>query len=52
MGKATFVNLLGLDEAKARAAQLTDEAVAALDVFGGRARLLKDAARFMVQRRN
>ena len=52
MGKATFVNLLGLDEAKARAAQLTDEAVAALDVFGNRARLLEDAARFMVQRRN
>ena len=52
MGKATFVNLLGLDEAKAHAAQLTDEAVAALDVFGNRARLLEDAARFMVQRRN
>lgn len=52
MGKATFVDLLGLDDAKARAAKLTDEAVAALCAYGDRARLLKDAARFMVQRRN
>ena len=50
-GKATFVDLLGLEGAKARAAALTDEAVAALRVYGDRAAILGEAARFMVARR-
>ncbi|WP_170440039.1 polyprenyl synthetase family protein [Ruegeria arenilitoris] len=49
-GKATFVSLLGLDAAKARAAELVDEACAALDGYGPRAETLKDAARFVIAR--
>jgi farnesyl diphosphate synthase len=51
MGKATFVDLLGMAEAKARAASLVDEAVAALSVYGEKAAVLNEAARFMVERR-
>ncbi len=50
-GKATFVDLLGLDEAKARAATLTNEAINALSIYGNRAVILAEAARFMVARR-
>ncbi|MEM1374004.1 MAG: polyprenyl synthetase family protein [Pseudomonadota bacterium] len=49
-GKATFVSLLGLEAAKARAHELVDEASAALDPYGPTAASLKDAARFVVQR--
>ncbi len=52
MGKATFVDLLGLEDAKARATALTEEAVASLAIYGPRAAILNDAARFMVQRRS
>jgi farnesyl diphosphate synthase len=51
MGKATFVDLLGMAEAKARAAALVEEAVAALSVYGEKAAVLNEAARFMVERR-
>ena len=50
-GKATFVDLLGLEQAKARAAKLTDEAIGALSVYGTRAAILADAARYVVTRR-
>lgn len=50
-GKATFVGLLGLDAAKARAEALAAAAIAALDVYGDRAGTLREAARFMVTRR-
>ena len=49
-GKATFVSLLGLEGAKLRAQDLVDEACVALDDFGGRANILKAAARFVVSR--
>jgi farnesyl diphosphate synthase len=51
-GKATFIDHLGLEGAKTRAAALTGEAIAALDRFGDRARLLAEAARFIVERKN
>jgi farnesyl diphosphate synthase len=51
-GKATFIDHLGLDGAKARANALTAEAVAALDRFGDRGALLAEAARFIVERKN
>ena len=51
-GKATFIDHLGLDGAKARANTLTDEAIAALDRFGDRSTLLAEAARFIVERKN
>ena len=50
MGKATFVDLLGLEEAKARAQTLTDEAIAVLAPYGERAAMLAEAAHFIVAR--
>lgn len=49
-GKATFVSHLGLDGAKARAAELVDSACDALSVYGGEARGLIEAARFVIAR--
>jgi farnesyl diphosphate synthase len=49
-GKATFVSLLGLEEARARAAALVAEAEDALSPYGARAETLRDAARFVISR--
>lgn len=50
-GKATFVSLLGLDEAKRRADVLVTEACDALSVYKGNTDILRDAARFVVTRK-
>ena len=50
--KATFVSLLGLDAAKRRASELVDEASSAVAPYGDAAASLKDAARFVIERRN
>ncbi len=49
-GKATFVTLLGLDGARARAAALVEDACAALAPYGAKAQTLRDAARFVISR--
>lgn len=49
-GKATFVSLLGLDGARARARELVDEAEAALTPYGSAADNLRAAARFVISR--
>ncbi len=49
-GKATFVSLLGLDGARARAAELVAEAEAALAEYGKDAANLIAAARFVIAR--
>ncbi len=49
-GKATFVSLLGLDGAKARAAELIAQAEACLAPYGAKAATLKQAARFVIAR--
>ena len=49
-GKATFVSLLGMDGAKTRAAELTEQACASLDIYGDRADTLREAARFVISR--
>lgn len=51
-GKATFVSLLGLDGARARAQALTDAAIAALDGAGPEAEDLRNAARFVIARQS
>lgn len=51
-GKATFVSLLGLEGAKARARSLVKEAEAALIPYGDRAATLIEAARFVIAREN
>jgi farnesyl diphosphate synthase len=50
-GKATFVSILGVERARAQAELLIGQAVAHLDLFGGRAELLREAARFVISRR-
>lgn len=50
-GKATFVDLLGLEGAKAEAHKLVKDAIAALVPHGSRADVLREAAVFMIARR-
>ncbi len=51
-GKATLVSALGAAAARARLDALIAEADAALAPFGAKAHILRDAARFIVQRRS
>ena len=51
-GKATFVGLLGPEEAHRRAGRLTHEAIEALAPFGAKADLFREAAHYIVNRRN
>jgi farnesyl diphosphate synthase len=50
-GKATFVDLLGLENTKAEAHKLVAQAIAALAPYGARADVLRAAAHFMINRR-
>jgi farnesyl diphosphate synthase len=49
-GKATFVSLLGLEGAKARAAELVDQASASLAPYGKKADSLQALARYIIAR--
>lgn len=49
-GKATLVDLLGLEGAKRECRQLVEKADAALDGFGEKAQVLREAVRFVVER--
>lgn len=51
-GKTTFVTLLGLSGAEAELGRLTNEAIDALDIFGGSAWFLRKLARVLLERRN
>ncbi len=51
-GKATFVSLLGLDAAKRRATDLIEQACDDLSPYGAEAETLREAARFVISRRN
>jgi len=50
-GKATFVSILGIECARAQAELLINQAVAHLDLFEQRAELLRQVARFVIDRR-
>ena len=50
-GKATFVDLLGLDGARRRARELLEQAREALALYGEKADVLRAAAEFIVSRR-
>ncbi|SEN33850.1 polyprenyl synthetase family protein [Palleronia pelagia] len=50
-GKATFVSLLGVDGARARAGALVAQACDALAPYGSRAEILRDCARFVIDRK-
>jgi len=50
--KATFVSTMGIEQARARAEMLVEQAIAHLRVFdGGRVDLLKDLAHYVLERR-
>ena len=49
-GKATFVSLLGLEEAKIKAKELVSEACESIDEFGHRASMFRDLANFVITR--
>jgi farnesyl diphosphate synthase len=51
MGKATFVDFLGMEKAKTEAQGLVSEAVAALTPFGDDAGMLAATARYIIARR-
>ena len=51
-GKATFVGLLGAEEARRRAEALADDAIAALGPFDHKAEPLRAVARYIVERRH
>tara|TARA_A100001011_G_C14199895_1_gene795174 strand:+ start:264 stop:1151 length:888 start_codon:yes stop_codon:yes gene_type:complete len=49
-GKATFVSLLGLEEAKSRSAELVSEACETISCFGKKAFMLQELAKFTINR--
>ena len=49
-GKATFVSLLGAERARAQAEILTSQAIENLEIFGDKGDLLRDLARFVIER--
>ena len=49
-GKATFLSLLGADRARAQCAMLVDQAIAHLHAYGPEADLLRDLARYVMER--
>jgi farnesyl diphosphate synthase len=51
-GKATFVSLLGIERAHGQARMLAEQAPAHLDLFGEKADLLRELARWAVDRRS
>ena len=51
-GKATFVSILGVERARDQARLLADQAARHLDVFDGRADILKSVATYVVERRH
>lgn len=51
-GKATFVSILGVERARAQANRLADQAIAHLAIFAEKADLLRQAARFVVERKS
>jgi farnesyl diphosphate synthase len=50
-GKATFVSILGVERARAQAELLVQQAVAHLDMFDTDTELLRQTARFVIERR-
>ncbi len=51
-GKTNYVTLLGVEQARERVALLADQTKAHLDMFGERAKYLRDSVDFVLDRRN
>lgn len=52
LGKATFVGQLGLEGARAKAIEMVNRACARLDLFAEKADLLRETAKFVLERRS
>ena len=52
VGKATFVAIMGVEKARNQACMLADQAIQHLDLFDEKADLLREAARFVINRRH
>ena len=50
-GKATFVSLLGIENAKIRAKQLVEEAIEALSIYVDKAEPMRQVAKFIIERK-
>ena len=50
-GKATFVSLLGIENAKIRAKELIEEAIDALSDYGVKAEPMRQVAKFIIERK-
>lgn len=50
--KTTYVTLLGLENARKKAQELTQNAIAALDIFDDKAEFLKEFANYLMERMN
>jgi len=50
-GKATFVSLLGIENAKLRAKELIEEAIDALSDYGVKAEPMRQVAKFIIERK-
>jgi len=50
-GKATFVSLLGIENATTRAKQLVEEAIQALSIYGDKAEPMRQVAKFFIERK-
>ncbi|MBE7032506.1 MAG: polyprenyl synthetase family protein [Ruminococcaceae bacterium] len=50
--KTTYVTLLGIDNARKKAEELTQNAISALDIFGEKAEFLKEFAKYLMGRKN
>ena len=51
-GKATFVSILGVEQARSQANRLVEQAIAHIALFGDKADLLCQAAKFVVERKS
>ncbi len=51
-GKSTYVSVLGLDKSMKYAKEITDSAIASLDIFGDEAEFLKELALTLINRKN
>ena len=51
-GKATFVSLLGVERARVQAEILINQAIKNTESFGAKGNLLRDLARFVIERHN
>ena len=50
-GKATFVSLLGIEDARLRAKELIEEAIDALSDYGEKAEPMRQVAKFIIERK-